>query len=540
MSEAVAHRPVVIVGGGAAGAAAALGFSGTIPLMLDVGFRGKPSPLDPEPVADLLSAARSSVDTSVLDDVLIGHDFQSVLRSSERNLSIKLKAPYVRFITDRPSGMPADEHAGCTTTQSFAIGGLANAWGAGAMRYTEAELRYFPFPFSELQAGFDFLTQHIGISGAATDDLADYFGSAEGLLPELPLCELCSRFLDRYKHNNVLLRRRGLKVGRPRLAVLSTNHRGRTAFTAIGQEYFLAPHEGIYTPAFTIKELIGRGKLEYRSGIQVETFECVGDRVLVHARDVETASKIQFTTAHLVLAAGTLNTARILLASRHDHSTRLPLLDNPVTLLPFIDVGRIGHPLRPKSFLGAELILVLESPLTFLPIQGSIYNLMGPFRTDLVREFPLSFSGNLAAARYLAPAMLMLQLFFPDDATRAGHVQLLPSGGLHISRISPRLPSAVHTVVQALRAMGYATSSLLARHLLAGSSIHYAGTIPARLQPLGPFETDRDCRLPWAPRVYIADASTFPILPAKNHTLMMMANALRIGRLIEHPRTSCL
>jgi choline dehydrogenase-like flavoprotein len=533
MSDIVAHYPVIIVGGGAAGAAAALGFGGTVPLMLDAGATAVPSPLPSRPVAELLAAATSPEDIRELDRVLIGDEFQSILRPQERDLSIKLKAPFVRFITDRPPCLPADEHHGCTTTQSFAVGGLANAWGAGAMRYTRAELRYFPFPAPDIEAAFDALTRHIGISGSATDDLTEYFGSTDGLLPELDLCELGARFMDRYERNKSRFTSRGLRVGRPRLAVLPINHRGREPFRAFGQEFFVSPHDGIYTPSFTIQELVHRRQLEYRSGLLIERFECAAERVVVHARDMATSETLRYSSDHLILAAGTLNTTRIVLASRNDHSSRLPLLDNPVTLLPFVDLGRIGHPLEPTTFLGAELALVLDSSWTAMPVQGSIYNLMGPLRADLAREFPLSFSGNLAAARYLAPATLMLQLFFPDEPGPSNHVQLQPSGGLRVVRTAVRCPHVERTVIRALRAIGYAASTLLARHPPPGSSIHYAGTIPAREQPVREFETDRDCRLPWAQRVTIADASTFPILPAKNHTLMIMANALRIGQLVQ-------
>lgn len=533
MSDRVIHHPVIIVGGGAAGAAAALGFGGTVPLMLDVGFKAMPPPLAPRPVAELLAMAKTATDVRDLDSALIGDEFQSILRPQEHDLSIKLKAPFVRYITERPPSLPLDEHHGCTTTQSFAVGGLANAWGGGAMRYTELELRHFPFPIADIDAAFDALTRHIGISGSGADDLAQYFGSTANLLPELDLCELGTRFLNRYQRKKSLFTRNGIRVGRPRLAVLPIPHGDRDAFRAFGQEFFVSPHAGIYSPAFSIQELVRRRRLEYRSGVLVERFACHSDRVIVAAHDVATGERLRFSADHLILAAGTLNTARIVLTSRHDHSTRLPLLDNPVALIPFVDLGRVGHPLEPTTFLGAELTVVLDSRWTSLPVQGSIYNLMGPLRTDLVREFPLSFSGNIAAARYLAPAILMLQLFFPDDVTTAGHVQLQPSGGLRIVRHAECFPQVERIVTRVLRSAGYAASTLLVKHPPPGSSIHYAGTIPARDHPVKDLETDRDCRLPWAARVTIADASTFPILPAKNHTLMMMANAFRLGQLVQ-------
>lgn len=528
------HRPVIIVGGGAAGAAAALGLDHPAALMLDVGITGTPSPLPDAPVHTLLSSANGADDVRRLDDALIGSGFESILRPHERDLSIKIKGPHMRFIIARPADFPTDEHMGCSTVQSFAIGGLANAWGAGAMRYTARELQYFPFPAAEIEEGFDVLTAHIGISGCATDDLVEYFGSTSGLLPELDMCEVCSRFLRTYERRKEVFRNRGIRVGRPRLAVLPIDHGGRKRFQASGQEFFSAPHEGIYSPAFTIQELTRHGRLEYRRGIIVERFEVRSDRVVVFAYDLDRQCRAVFSANELILAAGTINTSRIVLRSRHDAPARLPLLDNPVSFVPIVDLQRIGRPLHAATFMGAELILVMDRSGAELPVQGSLYSLLGPLRSDLVGEFPLSAAGNVAATRYLGPAMLILQLFHPDVPRSGNYLELLPTGGLRVVHEPVRSSGVERELVRVLRAVGYAASTLLCRRPPPGGSIHYAGTLPARHCPTGAFETNAECRLPWAQRVTIADASTFPVLPAKNHTFMLMANAFRVGKKARH------
>jgi hypothetical protein len=398
------------------------------------------------------------------------------------------------------------------------------------MRYTDRELRFFPFPKSEIEEAFDVLTRHMGISGSSSDDLAGYFGSTSDLLPELEVCALASRFIRRYERHRKFFHRAGVRVGRPRLAVLPVAHQGRKPFKAFGQEFFVAPHEGIYSPAFTVRDLVRKGLLEHQKGILVERFEAAASGVRVFARDLATSQPLTLSSDYLVLAAGTINTSRIVLASRNDCLSKLPLLDNPVSFIPFVDMQRIGVPLSFSGFMGAALTLVLDKDGLELPVQGSIYSLMGPLRTDMVREFPLSFSGNLVAGRYLTPATLMLQLFYPDWPRSENNLQLLPSGGLKIAHTCDSSTSEEKRLAAILRRAGYAASSLLCKRPSAGSSIHYAGSLPAREKPTKEYETDRECRLTWAPGVTIADASTFPVLPAKNHTLMLMANAFRLGR----------
>lgn len=44
-----------------------------------------------------------------------------------------------------------------------------------------------------------------------------------------------------------------------------------------------------------------------------------------------------------------------------------------------------------------------------------------------------------------------------------------------------------------------------------------------------PYVTDRFCRLRDSKKVFIVVGFVFPVLPAKNHTFTIMANAMRIG-----------
>lgn len=520
-------REFIIVGAGVGGAGAALALAGRDVLLLDVGRELTTT----GSASELRAAQRRNPER--LDQELIGEHFESVLQPSQRHLSVKLKAPRMRQIMERVT--PDDSEEDFHSIQSFTKGGLANAWGAGLMRYTAEELAQFPLSVCELEPIFDLLTKHIGISGSTSDDLARYFGSTSSLLPELALSKLGERFLQRYTGRREFLNNSGIWVGRPRLGVLTADHRGRERFTDYGAEFFTPLNRGIYSPAFTIDELIDSGKLTYQSGILVKTFHDYGDYVEVKAQDLLSGEEVVFQAKQLILAAGTLNSARIVLASRKDYSTRLTLLDNPVSFLPLIDFGRIGVKLSPDSYLGAELCLVFRSSTSALPIQGSLYNLLGPLRTDLIKEYPLLFKDNLIAGRELTPALLMLQLFYPDLPHSENYLQLQPNGGLTLHRGAARPKGVEGKLCRALLRLGYGAFEFLAKRPPAGSSIHYAGTFPMRATPKTSYEVDSNCRFSWAPRVTLADASTFPVLPAKNHSFMLMANAYRVAQLHHCP-----
>ena len=61
-----------------------------------------------------------------------------------------------------------------------------------------------------------------------------------------------------------------------------------------------------------------------------------------------------------------------------------------------------------------------------------------------------------------------------------------------------------------------------------GASVHYAGTLPMSRTP-APWTTTPECRSREHENLWLADGSTYPFLPAKNVTLTLMANAVRVA-----------
>ena len=62
-----------------------------------------------------------------------------------------------------------------------------------------------------------------------------------------------------------------------------------------------------------------------------------------------------------------------------------------------------------------------------------------------------------------------------------------------------------------------------------GSDAHYAGTVPMKAVP-APHECNRDGEVSACPGLYVVDGAALTRLPAKAHTLTIMANADRIAR----------
>ncbi len=515
---------VIIIGGGAAGAAAALGLQGKRVLMLDVGLK---PPANPLPDASVYKLRSERCD---LHDIFLGPEGEAMSPIAGESISPKLKSPFLRFVTRRPNQLPPDLSSGFESVQSFALGGLANAWGAGVLRYNEKDLCGFPVGQSELSPLYDELTDHMGVNGVLQDDLTDYLGSTYGLQPAFELSPLVAAFLRRYESRRSRLQRRGVFVGRSRMAVLSKEHRGRRPYRAFGQDFIWGPQESIYSPLFTINELAAVGKLVYQPGMLVSRYAEDSEGVKVTALDMATDSPVEFHAKTIILAAGAINSARIVLSSHNDSETRLPLLDNPVSFVPAVDLLKIGTPLQTSSYIGGELLMVCPGDREERPIQGSVYGLLGPMRTDLLREFPLSLRGNLAATKYVVPGLLIVQVFYPDDPRSDSWVRLRQDGSLELHRSGEHGAKREGFVCKTLRTMGYVALESLCQRPSPGSSIHYAGCLPMRNTQQNRYCTDANGLLASSHRVFVADAATFPSLPAKNHTFTLMANALRIAK----------
>src|SRR5262249_24350673 len=150
---------------------------------------------------------------------------------------------------------------------------------------------------------YDELTAHIGISGE-NDDLAKYFERDEGLQPPLRLSAFFDGLLQRYRSHRAPFERERVTIGRPRLAVLTQPHRGRSAYEYGNLEFF-RPHDlAIYTPAYTVDEMIRAGEVDYRCRKLVTHYRESEDGVEVYSRDLSTGVEEVYRARSLLLGAG--------------------------------------------------------------------------------------------------------------------------------------------------------------------------------------------------------------------------------------------
>lgn len=513
---------VILVGSGpgAAGAALRLAGQGTV-LVLDVGHR-------PERMGEALDADQFALKREGRADpgLLLGKDFESLHNLHRDYLSPKLKPPLLRFITRDWQKLSPLLGDGFDPVLSHARGGLANAWGAGAYRFTARELRRFPITLADLEPWYKAVEAHIGVCGGE-DGLSSWLGGSDGLLPAPDPGRIGQRILAKSSRYRDWLKGRGLTIGRPRMALLTREHRGRPAYRGDGMEFFRPCLESIYNPSFTFDELERSGAIEMRSGHLVERFRELPDgHVEVSGRDLGSGACFAVRARRLVLAAGAVNSARIVLASQSADVT-LPLRDNPISYVPMVDLGALGSAPDART-LPLQCNLLYDGPLWEEPVQASLYGVSAPLWNDLAFTFPLAARGTMAAVRHVLPALLIVQLFYPDCGSPRGSLRLTPDGSLRATYRGPARGRIERHLLRSFLRLGCLGHSILCQYPIPGNSFHYAGTLPMSAKP-EPFECGVEGSLGGRGHVYLADASGFPELPSKNLTLTIMANAMRVA-----------
>ena len=216
----------------------------------------------------------------------------------------------------------------------------------------------------------------------------------------------------------------------------------------------------LLSPAFTLQTLVERKEVEYLPGYLIEQYEEHKGGVTVSARNLNDDTLEKFQGRKLILCLGAFNTARLVLFSNRDFSTELPVVENPFSLIPLVSVTRIGRPIDKESY-SSQLCFVYSGELCPELIIGMIYGIEGLPRSDLLFDFPFSVSGCIAAAKYLLPAMAVLQVYHPSDPQEGNTLKINEQGSMIIQFNRSEFRSIEKHLLTVFRRIGYLSASFL-------------------------------------------------------------------------------
>lgn len=517
---------VIIVGSGPSGVSAAFPLlnAGLRVLMVD----GGAVPNQAFPVEDFISWRSND---KYQFKRMVGDDYHALKKQDGD--SPKLRIPSLGYVFDQFKVVNKINSDGFVAVGSLASGGLSNAWGCGVAQYSNEELESFPFPAADIKKSYEDIVVRIGISGGCNDDMSSYFGLDQWSQPPIDLDDIHKHFLSRFQKSRDCLIGRGFRLGRTRLAVLSRDFKGRQGCSLTGNCLWGCYRKSMYSASDELPALMKFSNFKYISGFVVSELINRSDGLAgIGGKMIPQNAYQEITASKILLGAGTLASTRLAL-NFLKYREPFSLLSCPTAAF-MMWVPRYFGQIKKSTFGSGQLAFHIKTdkgvsaygatfPTTAIPV------------SEFVAHMPLGARAGIRFLRNILSSCVVGNLFLPGIFGGAKG-QLNKLGGLDLSHSkNSSIDDSMKGVARVLRS-SYAK---LGGVLLPGSftvghpggDIHYSGTIPMRLKPrIG--EAGPNGALTGAKNIHMIDGACLPLLSEKPHTLTIMANADRIGRIV--------
>lgn len=512
---------VIIVGSGPSGVSAAfpLVSAGLRVLMVDGGQVKK---MDP-PIGHYLDLRKTDLNQN---EWMVGQDFHNLQQVNA--VTPKLRVPTHSGVFDGFATANKIVATDFIAVGSLARGGLSNAWGCGVACLTANEIAKFPVSASEMQSSYKDIAKRIGISGGKDDDLSEFFGLDEWSDAAVPIDELQGKLYTKYSIIHKQLNNNGFRMGRSRLAVLTKPKLDRLACDRSGTCLWGCERGSLYSATHDIKQLLKLPGFNYKPGFLVEEVISKRDNVLIRGKGNQ--GKELIYSKKVLLAAGTLASTRLALKAIN-YRDSVKMQSCPTAAFMLWIPSYLGRQHDAAFGLGQLAFSLDLSP----DIQGfgSLINTLGIPVTEFARYMPLGKRYGIDLLVQLLTSCVVGNLFLPGSLSDVSlqlneNDELVIQGGYnndvvkHMSKAQQELRKNFWKLGGLLLPTSFKIGS-------PGSDIHYAASLPMKANPsFG--QTNEWGELVGGRGIHVIDGASLSFLPAKSHTLTIMANADRISK----------
>ena len=525
----------LVIGSGATGAIAAktLVDQGKLVTMVDVGVENS--------YKDSIGS-RNFVDIRTKDpaqsDTFLGRHFEGIGWQNTK-VGAQLTPPRM-YLTKDTERLTPFTSAFLQPMESLAKGGLGGGWGAGCFVFSSGELQKIGLEASHLTPSYQYVADHIGISGCFDDGAKFALGELKNILPPQKLEMKMQRLYANYAKRHKRLNQKGLYLGKLPLALLTKDFNSRKATAYNDMDFYADDDRSAYRSWITIEELQGRTNFNYHQQLlAIDFVEQTDGSVVVNTINTLSFERVAFHCKTLVLAAGVLGTSRIVARSLAFENKRLPFICNPYAYTACIQPRFLGSvPDKQRSSFG-QLAMYIDPSQEHQNVSLAVLFSYGSLLLNkLMKEIPHNFSDGRALVQFLHTGLTIAGIHFPDEHSDHKYIELVADahsitgdkliGNYALSSSETlRNQHLLKTIHNGLKQIG--CWPLKTVHLPAGASIHYAGTLPfaGAKAPIGTLQTNG--LLNGTKRVFVADGCGFRFLPAKGLTLTLMANAHHVA-----------
>ncbi len=530
----MSDRPdVIVIGSGPAGAHASspLVAAGLRVAMIDGGRKPGASGVG-DPAISFEEMRRTRADQA---SWFLGDDYSGIpldaMGSGNRGTMLSGRRSHITRAADEHLPVTAD---GVRLFQSLSRGGLGAAWGGVCAYYTPAELESMGLPAREMARQYAVITERIGVSGPA---------GVDGVQPPVQPDHHAGMLLEAYQKNKRAFDALNVSLSQPYSAVLTRDLGSRKAAAYRDMEYWLDPERTVYRPEYTLEDLERHPNFSYYGGRVVQRVEDRSNECVVHSvpGSADAADGPPALSARLVIvAAGAVGTARILLRSLGLYDRPVPFLGKPHWLTACLHPRTLGQAGRRERLSLCQLLVsdTKASPDAHaIAGYAQIYSYKSLGLIRMLGFVPAPAPEALTLLSALVPSFIIADMRFPVQR-RASRFLTLRRGSqgrdlVHLQASADPdefagSQDSLERLTTALRKLGLLP--LKRKALPHGAAAHYAGTVPFAADPAKEvLSVDEQCKLHQARRVYVADSSVFRFMPAKSINLTIMANANRVG-----------
>jgi len=424
--------------------------------------------------------------------------------------------------------------------QSTALGGLGTGWGASSMPFSGGDFKGWPIYESDFEAHYQAIADHIGMCGPDGDDLSDFLGATIPSQKPPRLDSNAESIMSRYEKKREYFNSMKFFLGHSRLAIRSGSKDKNGAdrkLRYLDMEFWGDVDQSVYRPRKTLEELQKHSNFKFQNGLCVLVFKEEDDGVVLTLQDVQTKEIIQQKANTIFIAAGAINSAKIVLNSFEKYHEPLPLLSNPYTYFPSLNFPRIGQPTKDKRHSLTQLTMLYDHNGDGKHlVQPQLYSYRSLLLFKLIKESPLPTRESMKLFQAIQDYLVIIGVFHEDRHAKSKHLLLrkgesVDHNWLEIRYQRPESELNNQREKEAALCRIFRKLGILPLKRIFpgdGASIHYAGTLPMSLKAKE-FTLDTNGKLHNTKRVYISDGSGFPHLPAKGLTMTLMANARRIA-----------
>lgn len=414
---------------------------------------------------------------------------------------------------------------------SYALGGLSAGWGAALLPPQACDLDNWP-------VGIEELTEYCA---KVLEDLP-YSARDDGLSLDFPLLTCGAKALRPSRAESWLLavldRASVMKQGETvfgQARLLVDAGRNEHGCRYCGQCMSGCVYGAIYKAGDEIMALHEKGEIDYLPGHIVHRLDEEDGKVVVTSLDAA-GGRHRMIFDRVFLAAGAVNSARIVLESLGMHGRKMRLLSRGGFVMPMLSLR--GLPIDwPECNTQPGLFMELAGKglKHWVHVQISTENEL------LLQKLGIrSIGGGVLACvkRFVASHVVLLFVNYHSDHAGSYDLWLEPAAkGEHAGRLC-----SVHRksyppwkvwraswmrLLSVFTKIGCFPLFPLAR--LNSGAYHVGGTLPMKSNPSDSLETDILGRLSAWKQVHVVDTSVFPSLPGTTIGLLAMANAYRIA-----------